>query len=279
MESQKIKNSLDHKTEDYPKDQTKKWYVINDKNNGSYDEGDANDKPIKIDAEVVKAFLCDYADAYILVTGGITVEGGDANTKPAFKNCHPFVKSEIHLNNEHVETSDNLDFIMNMCHLIEYYDNYPVSTASLYQFKRQEPLANNADLTVDDPSSFKYKSDLLGNAPAEDGNAVWKNAQIMIPLKYISSFSRSLELPLINTKLYIQLNYTKNSVIPDAAGASTFKITKTELYVPVVTLKTEDNNKLNQLLLESESDDSATTPKSKDNKIRRTVYWNQYKKK
>ena len=35
MESQKIKNSLDHKTEDYPKDQTKKWYVINDKNNGS----------------------------------------------------------------------------------------------------------------------------------------------------------------------------------------------------------------------------------------------------
>ena len=79
-----------------------------------------------------------------------------------------------------------------MYHLIEYSDSYPDSTASLYQFKRQEPLANNADLTVDDPSSFKYKSDLLGNAPAEDGNAVWKNAQIMVPLKYISSFSRSL---------------------------------------------------------------------------------------
>ena len=59
----------------------------------------------------------------------------------------------------------------------------------------------------------------------------------MVPLKYISSFFRSLELPLINTRLYIQLNYTKNSVISTGGhdDASTFKITKTELYVPVAT--------------------------------------------
>ena len=82
---------------------------------------------------------------------------------------------------------------------------------------------------------------------------------MIVPLEYISSFFRSLELPLINTKLYIQLNYTKNSVISDNAGASAFKITKTELHVPVVTLKTEDNNKLNQLL---------------DTEFNRTVYWN-----
>ena len=81
-----------------------------------------------------------------------------------------------------------------------------------------------------------------------------------------SSFLRSLELPLINTKLYIQFIYTRNSVI-SAGGddnASRFKITKTELYVPVVTLKTEDNNKLNQLL---------------DSEFKRTVYWNEYKSK
>ena len=77
-------------------------------------------------------------------------------------------------------------------------------------------------------------------------------------------FFRSLKLPLINTKLYIQLNYTKNSVISNPAGESTFKITKTESYVPVVTLNTEDNNKLNQLL---------------DSEFRRTVYWNKYKSK
>ena len=63
-------------------------------------------------------------------------------------------------------------------------------------------------------------------------------------------------MPLINTKLYIQLNYTINSVIStvDADDSKKFKITKTELYVPVVFLNTEDNNKLNQLLLKSESD-------------------------
>ena len=157
---------------------------------------------------------------------------------------------------------------MNMYNLIEYSDSYSDSTASLYHFKRQEQNRDNAgniiDVSFNGSPLFKYKSGLLGDATAEDGNAVWKNAQIMVPLKYISSFFRSLELPLINTKLYIQLNYTKNSVISTADGKSTFKITKTELYIPVVTLNTEDNNKLNPLL---------------NTEFKRTVYWNQYKSK
>ena len=264
MESQKIKNLLDHKDEDSPKYQTKKWYIINDRNNGQYGEGEQNEPPIKIDTEVVRPFLCDYAVAYILVTGSITVVGGNDNTKPAFKNCHPFIKSAVHLNDKHVETADNLDLIINMYNLIEYSDNFLDSTASLYHFKRQEPLPNNADLTINDSSSFKYKSNLLENAIAEGNNAVWKNAQNIVPLKYVSSFFRSLELPLINTKLYIELNYTNNSVISDAAGDSTFKITKIELYVPVVTLKIEDKNKLNQLL---------------DSELKRIVNWNEYKSK
>ena len=166
---------------------------------------------------------------------------------------------------------------MNMYNLNEYSDNYSDTTAPLYPFKRQEPLANNPNFTVDGSSSFKRKSCLLGPATNTridnnghrvfnqgEVNSIWKNAQIFVPLKYISSFFRSLELPLINTKLYIQLNYTKHSVISDNAGASTFKITKTELYVPVVTLKTEDDNKLNQLL---------------DGEFKRTVYWNAYESK
>ena len=82
MESQKIENLLDHKDETYPKYQTKSWYIINDRNNGSYDEGSENDKGIQIDTKVVKPFLCDYADAYILVTGSIT----GSITKVTFKN-------------------------------------------------------------------------------------------------------------------------------------------------------------------------------------------------
>ena len=151
-----------------------------------------------------------------------------------------------------------------MCNLIEYSDNYSDSTASLYQFKIQEPLDNNADLAIEGSSSFKYKSNLLGNASGEGRTAVWKNVKIIVPLKYISSFFRSLEIPLINTKLYIELNYSKNSIISNVEGDSTFKITKTELHVPVVTLNTEDNNKLNKLL---------------DGEFKRKVYWNGYRSK
>ena len=149
-----------------------------------------------------------------------------------------------------------------MYNLIEYSDNHSDSTGSLYQFKRQEPLDNNANLTISGSSSFNYKLKLLGDATVEDGNAVWKNAKIIVPLKYISSFIRSLEIPLINTKLYIELNYSKDSIISNVAGDSKFKITKTELYVPVVTLNTEDNDKLNKLL---------------DGEFKRKVYWNEYK--
>ena len=115
-----------------------------------------------------------------------------------------------------------------MYNLIEYSDNYEDSADSLYHFKRQEPFANNTDLTVDDSSSFKYKSNILGkpnnlnnNGTATAcGNAIWQNAQIIVLLKYISSFFRSLELTLLNSKLYIKLNYITNSVISDTDGAS-----------------------------------------------------------
>ena len=209
MESQKIKNLLDHKDDDdlFPKYQTKTWYIINDGNNGQYPESDNIDNnTIKSDTEVVKPFLYDYFDAYILVTGDIRCVGGNSNTKYAFKNCNPFVKSIIPLNDVKIENSDNLDIIMNMYNLIEYSDNYSDSTGSLYQFKRQEPSTNNDPLAVDTSSSFKYKFDLLGNTAEESADKIINNTKIIVPLKYISSFFKSLEMPLINTKLFIQLN-------------------------------------------------------------------------
>ena len=72
---------------------------------------------------------------------------------------------------------------MNMYNLIECSDNYSYFTASLYQFKRQEPLENNADLTVNESSSFRYKSSLLGTSgDGGGGNRIWKNARIIVPL-------------------------------------------------------------------------------------------------
>ena len=84
-----------------------------------------------------------------------------------------------------------------------------------------------------------------------------------MPLKYISIFFRSLELLSINTKLYIELNWSKDSIMSGVVGNATFQITKTELYVPVVTLKTDDNTKLKTLLTKG---------------FRRSVFSNGYSK-
>ena len=80
---------------------TRKWYIINYQNNGQYE----NDSTIKFDTKVIKPNLCDYSDAYILVTGDIAVVNGNQNTSIAFKNCSPFIKCVAHLNDEYVETA------------------------------------------------------------------------------------------------------------------------------------------------------------------------------
>ena len=89
----------------------------------------------------------------------------DANTRLALKNCAPFTKCNLEINDEHVDTAENLDITMPMCNLIEYSDNYQDSSATLYQYKRDEPPEDDAvaDLTADNSSSFKYKVSLLGN--------------------------------------------------------------------------------------------------------------------
>ena len=98
---------------------TRKWYVINDQNNTHYGEGNEDSTTIKFETKVIKSNLCDYSDAYILVTGNITATGGGANDRVAFKNCAPFTKCITHVNDEHVDNADNLDIIMPMNNLIE----------------------------------------------------------------------------------------------------------------------------------------------------------------
>ena len=92
MRLQKITNVLGNADNESLTFATRKWYVINDQNNTDYGDGDENGTTIKFETKVIKSNLCDYSDAYILVTGDITATGGDANTKVAFKNCVPFTK-------------------------------------------------------------------------------------------------------------------------------------------------------------------------------------------
>ena len=87
---------------------------------------------------MIRSNPCDYSDACIFVTGDITAKGGDANNKVAFKYCAPLTRYFTHINDEHIDTAENLDIIMSMSNLIEYSDNYSDTSGSLWQFKRDE---------------------------------------------------------------------------------------------------------------------------------------------
>ena len=107
-----------------------------------------------------------------MVDGTIRTTNAVNATRLALKNCAPFTKCNLEINDEHVDTAENLDIVMPMYNLIECSDNYQDSSATLYQYKRDEPPEDDAaaDLTADNSSSFKYKIKLLGNVTEVAGN-------------------------------------------------------------------------------------------------------------
>ena len=143
METQKIVNLLNDSDNESSKFATRKWYVVNDQNNGQYGRGNENDSTIKFETKGIKPNLCDYSDTYILVTGDVKVADVAADTNVAFKNCAPFTRCVTHINDGHVETAKNLNIIMPIYNLLEYSDNYNGSSGSLCQFKRDESLMND----------------------------------------------------------------------------------------------------------------------------------------
>ena len=187
MENQKIIHLLDKIDTDSKHFATKKWYIINDENNTSdgvikYTGAD-NPDTMKYDTRVLKPNLCDYAEAYILIDGTIRAAAANANTRLVLKNCAPFTKCNLEINDEQVDTAENLDITMPMYNLIEYSDNYQDSSATLYQYKRDIPSEVNAinNLTTNISSSFKCKVELLGN-PAFDGNIAKRSVKVVVPL-------------------------------------------------------------------------------------------------
>ena len=273
MENQKIINLLDLTDTDSKHFATKKWYIINDENNTNYgvnkDTGADHPDTIKYDTRILKPNLYDYAEAYISVDGTIRAANATNATRLASKNCAPFTKCNLEINDEHVDTAENLDIIMPMYNLIEYSDNNQDSSATLYQYKQDEPPEADAvaDLTADNPDSLKYKIKLLGNVTEVAGDAAGVrrlNLKVVVPLKYLSNFFRSLEMPLINCKIKLNLTWKKECVLSTGAGEAVFIINDTKLYVPVVTLSKEDNKDFIE---------------QQNKGFQRSIYWDEYKTK
>ena len=174
---------------------TKNWVEINDESRGTYTSND-----IKFKTTMLRSNLCDYADAYILVKGTITITGAgdddaakrldERNKGVIFKNCAPFTKCISKINDTEIDNAQDIDIVMPMYNLIEYSDNYSKTSGSLWQYYKDEPNDNLAN-----SESFKSKVKITGNTPA-GGNT--KDVKIIVPLKYLSNFWRTREMLLIN---------------------------------------------------------------------------------
>ena len=171
-----------------------------------------------------------------------------------FKNCAPFTNCISEGNNTQTDNAKDIDTVMAMYNLIEYSDNYAKTTGSLWQYFRDEPVADD---DIEDSESFKSKRKITGKTPNNDNK---KDVELMVPLKYLSNFWRTLEMALINCKVNFILTWS-TCVITDSHGAGTFAITDTKLYVPVVTLSTQENTKFLQQLKSG---------------FRRVINWNKY---
>ena len=257
MEYQKIANLIDNTSNQPYKFRTRNLVEINDESRGAYNVN----SQIKFKTAMLKSSLCDYSDAYILVKGTTisvnnTASAGAAanniNKKVIFKNYAPFTNCISEINNTHIGNAKDIDIVMPMYNLIEYSNNYAKTTGSLWQYCKDVPALNGNDEIIfftegnaTDSFNFKVKfTDLTGNHGT-------KNVEIMVPLKYLSNFWRTLEMPLINCEVNLILTWSSTCVLIASNNANqiaTFAITDTKLYVPVVTLSTQENTKFLQQL-------------------------------
>ena len=166
METQNIINLLNNFDNENSKFATKKWDIIDSESKSNY----LPDNEIKFLTSSLESNLCNYSDAYILVTGNINIAGSnDNNTKVAFKNCAPFKKCRTEINETFVDDAEHTNIAIPMYNLIEYSNNYSDTSGSLWQFKIDE-IEGDVDLTADNSLSFKYKSSLIGNTDVDGAN-------------------------------------------------------------------------------------------------------------
>ena len=258
MEYQKIANLLESISDNLSKFRTRIWVEIDDESRGNYANID-----IGLKTTMLRSNLRDYPDSYILVKGTITITGAGDNAGErqaderskgvTFKNCAPFTKCISRINKPDIDNAHDIDIVMPMYNLIEYSDNYSKTSGSLWQYYKDDPNDN-----LKDYKSFKSKVKITGNTPAA-GNT--KDVERIVPLKYLSNFWRTIEMPLINCEVNLILKWSKDFVITNSRGERKFAITETKLYVPVVTLSTKDNEKLLQQLKSG---------------FKKTINWNKY---
>ena len=287
LRSEELGSVVDSESENLSKFVTRQYVEVNSLSN-TYNEN----KSIRFKTPMLRSDLCDYADAYILVNGAITVaenQPRDRQNRPSIlKNNAPFVSCIMRIKNELIEDADDLDIVMPMYNLLEYSKIYRKTIGSLYNYYTDE-LSDYADdnnfanKNVVNSNAFKYKNKITGNTynllPGAAGYDAAKNGtkviELATPLKYLGNFWRALNMPLISCEVSLELKWNKNRLITSLeriqVGArprynpptgATLAINDCKLYIPVVTLSKDDEIKL------------LTNLKSG---LKREIIWNKYR--
>ena len=271
-----------------PRFLTRKWVEIYDESGGTYNVN----KEVRFKAHQLRTDLCDYNNAYVAVTGKITVTNpnNDAyDRKLALKNNAPFFSCISKVNGILVENAEDLDVVIPMHNLLEYSKNYRKTTGSFRNYYRNEPNSgyNNNDRdkihhSIKDSISFNYKTSIIGKLQNNENKI--ENIKIVLPLKYLGNFWKVLNIPLTNCEVSLDLKWskscvltskeTRNRIAADAANNfpevprinnptnAEFSIIDCKLYIPVVILSSENENKLLEQLKEG---------------FKITIEWNKYR--
>ena len=231
----KITNLLGKLDKDeIPKFTTIKWIEIFDQSNGTYNKN----KDIRFKTNQLKNDLCDFNDAYIVVTGTITatIPSNDDNVynrKCSVKNSAPFSNCTLRINSQLIEDAQDLDNVNPMYHLLYYSKDSRKITGSFWNYYPDMPKSahdNNANLRqriiypIKNSESFNYKTKLIGNVPGvtdpangDDIERELENIKIVVPLKNISNFMFNLDFLLINSEIELILKWTEDYVLTKKA--------------------------------------------------------------
>ena len=256
-----------------------KWIEIFDQSNGNYNQN----KDIRFKTPQIRDDLCDFNDAYIVVTGRINATNANIpndapppanipySRKLALKNSAPFFNCILKINNQSIEDAQDLNVVNPMYNLLYHSKNFRKTTGSFWNYYPDKPNSGYFDgdirervfYPINNSESFDYKTKFVGNLPAGN-NPKLPNIKIIVPLRNLSNFIFSLDFLMVNKEIELILKWSQNCVLTEKATRQAsiaqggqdpvtainrpsdlkFNITDCKLYVPVVTLREKYDNEL-----------------------------------
>ena len=301
MEYQKITNLLGNISEKVPRFITKRWIEVHDQSGETYNTNKRIRFKKSMSISDLCDFGDAYIVFKGIVTVSADERDRDEmNRQVILKNNALFISCISKINGVLVENVEDLDIVMPMYNLLEYSENYSKTSGSLWNYYRDELTDetnddNGPNKNVIYSKSFKYKTSITGstyNVPTRitgaDGNPVsnsnydrnkrgTKEVEMAVPLKHLRNFWNGLNMLLVNCEVSLALSWSTNCLIismeraphggnpavyGDSPESAAFKIKDCKLYVPVVTLSAENDNKLLEQLKAGS---------------KRTIKWNKYR--